>query len=192
MLSDIRARVRGDLYRAKQLLRRAFSENHTTKEVAQSFSLGVFITMLPTLGVGFVVFLVLATLFDRMSKLALIASAIVFNPAVKWGVYGASLGLGLLLLGPVEGIAMSDASLAAAPDVVVRLVVGNVILAVIAAVPSYFVAYRFVDKYAEFDFVGAIRGHLPFVGRGNARSEAPKSPPTESGAGDPSTGDRSE
>jgi len=38
------------------LLRRSFSEDHTTEEVARSFGLGVFITMLLTLGVGFLVF----------------------------------------------------------------------------------------------------------------------------------------
>jgi len=35
----------------------------------------------------------------------------------------------------------------AAPEVVLRLVVGNVILAIVAAVPSYFIAYQVVDRY---------------------------------------------
>jgi uncharacterized protein (DUF2062 family) len=145
----VRARVRMALYRAKVLLKRAFAEDHTTKEVAGSFSLGVFITMLPTLGTGFLAFLGLAVVFDRMSKLALIASAVVFNPVVKWGVYAASLGLGFVLLGPVEGVSLTEASLDAAPEVVVRLLVGNTLLAVVAAVPSYFIAYRVVDRYRE-------------------------------------------
>lgn len=147
MVPEIRGRIRSSLGRAKTLLRRAFAEDHTTEEVAQSFSLGVFITMLPTLGVGFVAFVVLAAVADRLNKLALVASAVVFNPVVKWGVYGLSLSLGFLLLGPVEGVSMSGVSLAAAPEVVVRLLVGNTILAIVAAVPSYFVAYRVVDNY---------------------------------------------
>jgi uncharacterized protein (DUF2062 family) len=147
MLPEARERVRSSLGRAKTLLWRAFSEDHTTEEVAQSFSLGVFITMLPTLGTGFIAFVVLASFVDRLSKLALVASAVVFNPVVKWGVYGLSVGLGFFLLGPVEGVSMSEVSLAAAPEVVIRLVVGNTILAIVAAVPSYFVAHRVVDSY---------------------------------------------
>ncbi len=149
MLSDTRARMRSALTRAKTLLRRAFAEDHTTKEVAQSFSLGVFITMLPTLGTGFLAFVVLAAFVERLSKLALVASAVVFNPVIKWAVYGLSVGLGFFLLGPVEGVSMSEVSLNAAPEVVFRLVVGNVILAVVAAVPSYFVAYRVVEDYRQ-------------------------------------------
>jgi uncharacterized protein (DUF2062 family) len=147
MLPEARTRIRSALGRAKTMLWRAFSEEHTTKEVAGSFSLGVFITMLPTLGTGFIAFVILAAFVDRLSKLALVASAVVFNPVVKWGVYGLSIGLGFLLLGPVEGISMSEVSLNAAPEVVIRLVVGNTILAIIAAVPSYFIAYRVVDNY---------------------------------------------
>ena len=158
VLRAIRQRVGDDLDRAKQLLHRAFSEDHTSEEVAQSFSLGVFITMLPTLGVGFLVFVLLAAVFDRLSKLALIASAVVFNPVVKWGVYALSLGLGTLLLGPVEGASVSDPSLAAAPPVVARLVLGNTILAVVAAVPSYFVSLWVVERFGDTagDLIGDV------------------------------------
>lgn len=151
MLSAGLARVRQALARVREMLRKAFDEEHTTEEVAGSFSLGVFITMLPTLGTGFVAFVVLAAFVDRLSKLALVASAVVFNPVVKWGVYGLSVSLGFFLLGPVEGVSMSEVSLTAAPDVVLRLVVGNLILAVLAAVPSYFVAHRVVDRYRRDD-----------------------------------------
>ena len=42
---------------------------------------------------------------------------------------------------------MSEVSLTAAPEVALRLVVGNVILAIVAAVPSYFIAHRVVERY---------------------------------------------
>jgi uncharacterized protein (DUF2062 family) len=147
--SEIRSRISGDLDRAKELLRRSFAEEHTTEEIAGSFGIGVFITMLPTLGTGFVAFVLIAAVVDRLSKLALFASAVVFNPVVKWGVYGLSFGLGSLLIGPVEGVTFRTISLSAAPDVVARLVLGNVILAVVAAVPSYFLAYEFVETYGD-------------------------------------------
>ena len=163
VLRGLRRRVGDDLERVKQLLRRAFSEDHTTTEVAQSFSLGVFITMLPTLGVGFLVFVVLAAFFDRLSKLALVASAVVFNPVVKWGVYALSLALGTFLLGPVEGVSVANPSLDAAPPVVLRLVVGNTILAVIAAVPSYYAALWFVERFGDTatDLVSEVTDRVP-------------------------------
>ena len=147
MLAEVRARAETALERATEMLREAFAEDHSTREVAQSFSLGVFITMLPTLGTGFIAFVLLATFVDRLNKLALVASAVVFNPVVKWGVYALSVSLGFFLLGPVEGVSATDVSPTAAPAVVLRLVVGNVILAVVATVPSYLVAYRVVDRY---------------------------------------------
>lgn len=147
MGSELRARIRAALGRAKMMLWEAFSEDHSTEEVAQSFSLGVFITMLPTLGTGFIAFVGLAAFVDRLSKIALVASAVVFNPVVKWGVYALSVSLGFFLLGPVEGVTMSEVSLTAAPEVALRLVVGNVILAIVAAVPSYFIAHRVVERY---------------------------------------------
>ena len=147
MLAEARARAVTAFGRAKEMLWEAFTEEHSTEEVAGSFSVGVFITMLPTLGTGFVAFVVLAAFVDRLSKLALVASAVVFNPVVKWGVYALSLSLGFFLLGPVEGVSVSEVSLNAAPEVVLRLVVGNVILAIVAAVPSYFIAHQVVDRY---------------------------------------------
>jgi hypothetical protein len=58
---------------------------------------------------------------------------------------------------------MSDVSLNAAPEVVLRLVVGNTILAIVAAVPSYFVAYRVVDNYRTNDH-GRLRRFARRVG----------------------------
>lgn len=173
-MRELRQRAGEDLDRAKQLLRRAFSEDHTSEEVAGSFSLGVFITMLPTLGVGFLVFVLLAAVFDRLSKLALVASAVVFNPVVKWGVYALSLGLGTFLLGPVEGVSVSNPSLAAAPPVVVRLVLGNTILAIVAAVPSYFVALWFVERfgYSAEELVEDVTDRIPLVGTAGGEESA--------------------
>lgn len=137
-------------------LRRTFLEDHTPRETAGSFSIGTFITMLPTLGVGLLAFFVLAIVFDRVSKLALFASVVVFNPVVKWGVYVVSFGLGVAILGPVEGVTLSDVSFSAGPQVVLRLLVGNLILAVIATVVSYVVVYRLAIVFETSELGKAI------------------------------------
>ncbi|WP_058364986.1 DUF2062 domain-containing protein [Haloparvum sedimenti] len=158
--AQLRRRLDRWAERIRTELRRAFADEYSSVEVSRSFALGVFITMLPTLGTGVLLFFLIAWLFERVSKIALFASVLVFNPAVKWGVYGASFTLGTVLLGPVEGATPTAPTLSAANDVVIRLVVGNVILAVVAAVPSYFVCHRVVKAFraADLAIVESVEG----------------------------------
>ncbi|MEM4781317.1 MAG: DUF2062 domain-containing protein [Halalkalicoccus sp.] len=125
------------------------AEDHPPGDIAGSFAIGVFITALPTLGTGLLLFVVLAALFERVSKLALFASLLVFNPVAKWGVYAASFWLGTLLLGPAPELADAEVSMAAGSEVVARLVVGNVLLAVVFTVVGYTLALRLVLAYRE-------------------------------------------
>ncbi|WP_253736450.1 DUF2062 domain-containing protein [Halohasta salina] len=145
----MRARLNRYLERVQEELLEAFAGDYTSQEIAGSFALGVFITMLPTLGTGLLVFVVLSYLFARISKVALFASVLVLNPAVKWGVYGTSISLGTFLLGPVEGIesVRSAVSLDVGWDVLVRLWVGNLILAVVATAIAYPLAHKTVTSY---------------------------------------------
>ncbi len=140
-IGTILSRVRAELYKS-------LTEDSTPHQVAASFAVGTFITMMPTLGTGVLVFFVLIYLFDWMNKIALFASVIVFNPVVKWGVYAASFALGFLLLGPVEGFGIGDTpAMSDGSEIIVRLLVGNTILAIIATVVAYIVAYRVVVAY---------------------------------------------
>lgn len=138
------ARLRDEV---KERLVTAFVEKHTSREVAFSFSLGVFITALPTLGTGVLVFIVLAALFSRLSKIALLASVVILNPVVKWGVYGASYFLGRVLLGPVPGASFESVSLSLGADVLVRLWLGNLILATAFAIVAYVVGLRLINEF---------------------------------------------
>lgn len=147
MSPDPRGALRRTVGRAKQLLRQAFAQQHSTERVARSFGLGLFVAMLPTVGTGPTVLFGLSTVLDRLNRLALVAAVAVCNPVVKPAVYVVSLAVGFLALGPVEGVALSSVSLGATPDVLVRLLVGNVILATIVAIPGYLLAHRTVDHY---------------------------------------------
>ncbi|MFQ3285574.1 MAG: hypothetical protein ACI9TI_001201 [Natronomonas sp.] len=158
----VRGRIADYRRRVCSELEAAFSEEHPSGDVAGSFAVGVFITALPTLGTGLLVFLVLVALVDRISKLALFASVVVLNPVVKWGVYAASFSLGSLLLGPVPGATPTELSLSAGPGIVSRLLVGNLILAVVLTVVGYVVVFRLVTSFRARDVeVGEL---LPDVG----------------------------
>ena len=143
----LRGRVAEARRRVKKRLVGAFVEEYTPREVAVSFSVGVFITALPTLGAGLLIILALGFLFERLSKIAMLASVVVLNPVVKWGVYGASYSLGTVILGPAPGVSFDGVSLSAGPDILVRLWVGNLILAVIAAAVGYVVGLRLVNEF---------------------------------------------
>jgi uncharacterized protein (DUF2062 family) len=146
-MAGLRPRVRRRIEAVHSEVHDALREQHTPEQVASSFALGVFITALPTLGVGVLAFFVIAYLFENVSKIALFASVIVLNPVVKWGVYGTSFWVGSSILGPVEGISVSSVSLSAAPDVVSRLLVGNLLLAVLFTGVAYVGAYRLTVEY---------------------------------------------
>lgn len=154
-----RERLRAYRERVGEKLESAFSESHPPREVAASFSLGVFITALPTLGTGVLLFFLIVAISDRVSKLALFASVVVLNPPVKWGVYAASFSLGTALLGPVPGVTLSDVSLAAGPAIVLRLLVGNLVIAVVCAAVGYVAALRLVRAYRRRDV--AVTDLLP-------------------------------
>ena len=143
----IRSRMRQHADRVRAELQKAFVEEHTPRQVAGSFALGTFITMLPTLGTGLVLFLVISYLFGSVSKLALFASVVVFNPVVKWGVYASSIALGVFILGPIEVATLADSSVDAGQALGTRLLVGNLILAIVATVAGYVVVHRLTVGY---------------------------------------------
>ncbi|MCO8265392.1 DUF2062 domain-containing protein [Haloferax sp. AB510] len=134
-LASIRPRVRSGL-------ERAFAADHTPHEVAASFAFGVFFVAMPTAGTALALFALIAYFVERASRLALVATLVVFNPPVKWAVYGASFWLGSHLLGPVPGTSVADVSLSAGLDILLRQLVGNTILAVVLAVVGYAVTLQ--------------------------------------------------
>lgn len=146
----IRARVSDYVDRVRLALHDSFTQDYTPREIAGSFALGTFITMLPTWGVGVLVFFALARIFAWVNRIALFASVVVFNPVVKWGVYASSFTLGFFLLGPVDGFGVGDVpSTGDGTEILVRLLIGNTILAVVATAMAYFAVHRLVVAYND-------------------------------------------
>ncbi|MFC7205388.1 DUF2062 domain-containing protein [Haloferax namakaokahaiae] len=129
----------------------AFEAQHTPHEIALSFAFGVFVTVLPTAGTALALFVLVSYYVERASKLALGATVVIFNPPVKWALYGASFWLGSFLLGPV-GTAPVDPTqftLDAGYDIIVRQLLGNAIFAVGLAVLGYVLAYAVAQVYYQ-------------------------------------------
>lgn len=146
----VRARVSEYVDRVRVALHDSFTQDHTPREIAGSFALGTFITMLPTWGVGVLVFFALARVFAWVNRIALFASVVVFNPVVKWGVYASSFALGFFLLGPVDGFGVGDVpSTGDGSEIFVRLLVGNTVLALVVTAVAYVVVHRLVVAYND-------------------------------------------
>ena len=136
-------------YRARAVdeLERAFVEEYTPHQVAASFGIGVFVTALPTLGSGLLLFLVLARAFDWISKVALFSSVVVLNPAVKPAVYVASYWLGAKLFDPEPVVLFDVVVLDHVVDVTRRLLVGNLLIALALAAVGYVAVRRLATAY---------------------------------------------
>lgn len=127
---------------AVQQLRQDFTELVTggcsPHLVAASFAVGMFITVLPTMGLGLVVFLVLLRTTDWVNEVALFSTLVVVNPVTKLGIYYGSYRIGEFLFGPADPtVAAGTGIVFLITDLVKRLVIGNVIIALLLALGSY-------------------------------------------------------
>jgi len=150
--ATVRARLAAVRGRASDGLARAVAADHTPHEIAVTFAVATVVAVLPTAGTALVVFAVAAYTFDRASELALAATVAVYNPPVKWTIYGASYWLGTAALGPAPGVTPSAAtlervSLSAGRAVLVRQLLGNALLAVGLAAVGYVVVRAAVVGY---------------------------------------------
>lgn len=134
-------RVASYVDRVRGGLRLAVSEDHSPHLVAVSFAVGIFLTTLPNLGVSILVLAALGRHVASANKFAFFTAVAVMNPLVKISVYAGSFFVGVQLFGPVAGITRADIRLDAGMDVLVRLLVGNVILATGFALVGYVLAY---------------------------------------------------
>jgi uncharacterized protein (DUF2062 family) len=139
----------------------AFQGDHPPRQVAATFGFGIFVASLPNFGAALVLFAGLAYAVERVSNLALVASVVVMNPLVKWGVYAVSLWVGNRLLGPAPGASISEFSLSVGSSVLLRLFVGNLVVSAVLGVAGYALALRFVRELRRRDVELAER--LPGV-----------------------------
>lgn len=149
----VRARAKRLLARVRHEILTSITEDSSRQAVAGSFAIGAFITILPTLGLGLIVFLILDYLFEWINRVALFSNAIIFNPVVKWGIYVASMITGFVLLGPVEGASLTSIpTMEDGTELLVRMFVGNVVIAVVGAVTAYVVVDRLLAAYQSHQF----------------------------------------
>lgn len=135
----IRNRLARYRNRVRQELTSAFQEKHTPHEVGLSFSIGIFVTAMPTGGLGIGLLAGLAAWWSWISKPGIIASIAVLNPFVKPAVYVASYQTGGVLLGTRSLYSSPpSASLTETAGIAIRqLLIGNLVIAALLSILSY-------------------------------------------------------
>lgn len=94
-----------------------------------SFAIGIFVTAMPTGGLGIGLFFLLAHWFSWVCKPSMFASIVVLNPLVKPFVYAASAKLGIVLLGTDPVVLFDVAALDYAVTAIQLVLLGNVLIA---------------------------------------------------------------
>lgn len=151
-------RLASVIERVRDGVSRALAGERTPNEVAVSFAFAALYAALPTAGTALVVFVALAAISRRVSRVALLAALVVFNPVVKWAIYAASYPLGAALLGPAPGadavttggpITAGSISWGTAEGVLARQLLGNGLLAVGLAVAGYVVVLALARRLTQ-------------------------------------------
>jgi len=137
--------------RVQNRLWRAFTQDYPPHQTATSFSLGLFLVAMPNLGASVVLLGAIGYRYDWVNRLALLCSILVLNPLAKGTVYVVSFTLGVALLGPVDGVSAGDISLTAGGDVLLRLLVGNLVVAAALAGAGYVVALYGVHAARRYE-----------------------------------------
>lgn len=133
--------------RARHELVTAFRERHTPHQVAASFAIGIFITALPSGGLGVGVILILVALWSWISKPAIFAAVAVLNPFVKPAVYVASFQVGAVLLGG-RSVRSLDGSLTESAWVgIQQLLLGNVLVAIALSGLGYVIVFHLTQVH---------------------------------------------
>lgn len=126
-------------------LKKSFHEDKTPHQIAFSFSIGVFVTALPTLGLGLFFFAYLSSKYEWVSRLAIFSSAFVLNPLVKPFFYIASINLGSLLVERKFSVPNDPESL------LLYMIVGSIAGAAVLSILGYFMVLTTVKAYRKKD-----------------------------------------
>lgn len=137
--------------RVQRRLWYAFTEDYPPHQTATSFALGLFLVALPNLGASVIALGGIGYRYDWANRLAMLCSVLLLNPLAKGTVYVTSFALGVALLGPIEGVSASDVSLSAGSDVLLRLVIGNLVIAGALAAVGYVVALYGVQAARRYE-----------------------------------------
>jgi uncharacterized protein len=116
------------------------------RAIALGFAIGSFIAILPTFGLGVFIGLLVILIFKNVSKISLFAAFVVWNPLVLLSLAPVSYKVGVLILGDVKFVTFKIELLNHLYVYSRRFIIGNLIVASVLSLASYFIVYFLMKK----------------------------------------------
>jgi len=137
----------------KEKIKKHFKEvleiKTSPSSIAIGFAIGTFFGIAPTFGVEALLIFLIVILFKKISKIAIFAGYILFNPIVEIPIYALGYKLGDFIL---KNYPMKYYKMEYLGEIFFyskRLILGTIILAFIISIISYFVVFYFARKHKK-------------------------------------------
>ena len=117
--------------------------------IALSFSIGTFIALTPFLGVDVFIILLIALIWKKANKISLVAPLLVFNPITQIPFQYLGFKLGDILFGSSPTVKYNIVIINHIYEYSRRFLLGNLIIAVVMSIISYFIIYQIVKYHRK-------------------------------------------
>ena len=135
--------------RIRELAKRLVMLNDSPRGIAVGFAVGLFLSVIPTFGLGMVAALALAPLLGA-NLVSTYLGTLIVNPFTAIFFYGLDYAVGAAILGDGRQVqlprTLSDC-LATAREIVLPLYVGGVVVAAVVSVASFAIILRAATSY---------------------------------------------
>jgi uncharacterized protein len=126
------------------------NKTHTDPHaVALGFSIGTFISILPTPGFNILIGIFILLLYPKLNKMSIFIGLAVWNPLTAIPIYIASFKIGSFLFGNTDIVTIEFTIWEKAFHFTQRFLVGNVLLATIIALSSYVLLKKGMSMYRK-------------------------------------------
>ncbi|MDQ3394824.1 MAG: DUF2062 domain-containing protein [Bacteroidota bacterium] len=136
-------------FKIKRFLVEITTSKVSPNNLAFGFALGTFIAILPTPGFGVLISIFLIYCFKRINATSILFPFAVWNPLVLAPLYVLSYKIGDILFEAKTTIGNEYSSLNEVIVFFQTYLVGNVIIAIVFSVASYFVIYKVTEIFKE-------------------------------------------
>ena len=121
----------------------------SSRSIALGFAIGTLISILPTPGMNLLIGLLIILIFKSISKISLIASIFFWNPLTLIPIYYLSYALGNALLPSPQTTVFDIQMFNLIYNFSRNYIIGNLIIATIFTVGSYYLIYHLVERYKK-------------------------------------------
>ncbi|MBN2454660.1 DUF2062 domain-containing protein [Candidatus Woesearchaeota archaeon] len=135
--------------KTKKHLHEAFSTESSAHSIALGFAIGTFVGIFPTPGFGVVLGFLIAFLYKKVNKLAVLAALALWNPLVLSSLYTLGYQIGDIIMGPLPVVEYEVTFLENAYHFSMRLLLGATMIASVFSVVGYFVVKKMVLAYRK-------------------------------------------